>query len=277
MTAIIDIGSNSVRLLYNGIKYNTVTQLSENLFLDNLIKDIPMERTFIAVKKYYSLAKSLGAKDIFVFATEALRSAKNSNVFVEKLKKENIALDIISSDTESKIAFLGAYTGGKQAVLDIGGASSELIVGNEKEIIYSHSLPLGCVKLRDFSKDKDVLIPYLNKRVLEYGKVPKFDQLISIGGTSSGLAAVFLELAPYDTNAIHNFVFSYEEIKSTVERILKTPESERISIKGMHPKKTTVLPCGGLLILSIMEYLNIKHIRISEKDNLEGYLALKAM
>lgn len=277
MIGVIDIGSNSVRLLYNGIKYNTVTQLSEGLFFDNMLNDIAMERTFIAIKDYYSMAKALGANNIYVFATEALRCAKNANVFVEKLKKENIKVDIISSKQESQVAFLGAYTGGSQAVLDIGGASSELICGNEKEIFYSYSLPIGCVKLKDFSTEKDILIPYIKKRVLEYGKVPKFDQLISIGGTTSSLAAVFLELEPYDTSVIHNFIFSYDDIKKTVEYIYNTPESERANIKGMHIKKTTVLPCGGMLVLAIMDYLGIDFIRISERDNLEGYLALKGL
>jgi exopolyphosphatase/guanosine-5'-triphosphate,3'-diphosphate pyrophosphatase len=277
MTGVIDIGSNSVRLLYDGIKYNIVTQLSEGLFFENTLKDIPMLRTFDAVKSHYALAKNLGASDILVFATEAVRSAKNRNVFVKMLEKENITLDIISAETESKVAFLGAYTGGTQAVLDVGGASSELIIGNENEILYSHSMPLGCVKLKDYSQDKNLIIPYLKARIQEYGKVPCFDQLISIGGTSSSLAAVFLALEPYDTDAVHNFLFSYDDIASTVERIINTPEIERANILGMHPKKTAVLPIGGLIILSVMEYLNIKNIRISERDNLEGYLALKGI
>ncbi|HKL73880.1 MAG TPA: hypothetical protein VJ903_03195 [Clostridia bacterium] len=275
MTAVIDIGSNSVRLLYNGIKYNSITQLSEGLMLNNTLSEIPMARTINAVKYYFHFALSLGALDVNVFATEAVRSAKNSAEFVKLLQDENIPIDIIDSYTESKIAFLGAYNGGTKAILDVGGASSELAVGDENGIYYSHSLPLGGVRLKDYSQDKNVLLPYIKTRLPEYGKVPHFDELISIGGTSSSLAAIYLELEPYDTNAVHNFIFSYNSISSTVNRIIKTPINERINIKGMHPKKTLILPCGGLLILGVMEYLNVDYIRISELDNLEGYLKLK--
>lgn len=277
MTGVIDIGSNSVRLLYNGTKYITITQLSEGLLFTGILGEEPIRRTIEAVKEYYNLAKSLGANKVFVFATEAVRSAKNGLDFKKLLLKENISLDIIDAFTESKIGFLGAYNGGIKAVLDVGGASSEIAVGDEKGIHYSYSLPLGSVRLKDYSQDKNILIPYIKKRVTEYGKMPNFEELISIGGTSSSLAAVHLALEKYDSDVVHNFIFTYDDLLHCVERIIKTPVDKRAEIAGMHPKKTLILPCGGLLILGIMEYLNITHIRISERDNLEGYLALKGI
>lgn len=277
MTGVIDIGSNSVRLLYNGIKYISITQLSEGLLFTGILGEEPIRRTIEAVKEYYNFAISLGASKVFVFATEAVRSSKNGLHFKELLFKENISLDIIDAITESKIGFLGAYNGGVKAVLDVGGASSEIAVGDEKRIYYSYSLPLGSVRLKDYSQDKNVLIPYIKSRVNEYGKVPNFEELISIGGTSSSLAAIHLRLEKYDSDAVHNFIFTYDDLQNTVERIIQTPVDKRAEIVGMHPKKTLILPCGGLLILSIMEYLKITHIRISERDNLEGYLALKGI
>lgn len=277
MTGVIDVGSNSVRLLYNGIKYNRITQLSEGLLYNNTLGEVPVSRTINAIIELYALAKTLGADKIFVFATEAVRSAENHSVFVEKLKVENITLDILSAEMEAEVGFLGAYNGGLKAVLDVGGASSELAVGDENGIIYSHSLPLGSVRLKDYSLDKNILNGYIKSRISEYGIVPKFEELISIGGTSSSLVAVLLGLEPYDTNAVHNFVLTYDDLNCTINRILNMPVIERVSIKGMHPKKTLILPCGGLLILGIMEYLNIDHIRISERDNLEGYLSMKQL
>jgi exopolyphosphatase/guanosine-5'-triphosphate,3'-diphosphate pyrophosphatase len=275
MNGIIDVGSNSVRLLFNNNKYNLTTQLSEGLMNTNLLNGKAIQRTCKAIVELYTFAQSSGAEKTFVFATEAVRSAKNSKEFVDLLKTYNITLDVLSPEMEAKIGFLGAYNDGVKAVLDVGGASSELAVGNSNNLIYSHSLPLGSVRLKDYSLDKNVLKKYVNTRVFEYGKVPEFDELLSIGGTSSGLVSILLGLEKYDTDIVHNFVLSYDDLNATVDRILKTPISERINIKGMHPKKTTILPCGGILISTIMEYLNINHIRISEKDNLEGYAFIK--
>ncbi|HOO22609.1 MAG TPA: hypothetical protein PKY53_02890 [Clostridia bacterium] len=274
---VIDIGSNSVRLLLNGKKVIRITQLSEGLMLTGHLNDAAMQRTSDAIKELYRFAKSSGADEVFAFATEAVRSAENGHTFKKLLTDESIELDVIDALTESRIGFLGAYTGGIKAALDVGGASSELAVGDEKGVFYSHSLPLGSVRLKDYSMDKNVLDSYIKSRVTEYGKVPPFEELISIGGTSSSLAAIHLGLEPYDPEIIHNYKFYYDDLKNTVDRIFATPVGERKNIRGMHPKKTLILPCGGLLIMGIMEYLNLEYIRLSERDNLEGYLALKGI
>ncbi|NLL56062.1 MAG: hypothetical protein GX242_02490 [Clostridiales bacterium] len=277
MIGVIDIGSNSVRLLLNGVKYSKVTKLSYQLFETGMLKDEPMQKTLDAVISYHNFAKNLGARKVFVFATEALRRAKNSDKFCQMLQKENITVDIISAETESKIAFLGAYTGGIQAVLDIGGASSELVVGDYENIFYSHSLRYGSVKLFNCFDSFDKAKAQLKKAVNEYGKVAKFDELIAIGGTAQSLATVFLQFDYANVSAVHNFVFNYDDIKNTVEMIINTPTKDRINIVGMHPDKTKTLPFGGLLMLSVMDYLNAKYARISYKDNLEGYLALQGI
>lgn len=274
MTGVIDVGSNSVRLLYNGKKYSHITQLSEGMMFTNTLSEIAMFRTAEAISELYNLAQNLGAEKVLVFGTEAVRSATNQAEFIKKLTDKKISIDILSSDMEAIVGFMGAYNGGIKAVLDVGGASSEIAVGDESGIKYTHSLPLGSVRLKDYSLDRDTLKSYIATRIPEYGIVPPFEELISIGGTSSSLVAVLLGLEPYNTDIVHNFILTYDDLNATVSRILSTPIIERVNIKGMHPKKTLLLPCGGLLISGIMEYLKIDRIRISERDNLEGYLKL---
>lgn len=269
---VIDIGSNSVRLLYKGKKQILNTQLSEkNVPGGNLLPEA-MERTAEAVFTFADMVLSDGGK-VTAFATEAVRSAANGAEFVKMITDKNIPVDVIPSEIEGLIGFNGAYDGnGTQAVLDVGGASSELSVGNKDGLIYSHSLPLGSVR----TKDIGLLPPALNvevaKRVKEYGAVPKFSKLIGIGGTATSLLAVRDSVEPYDKDKIHLKTITLSDIEKVVEYINSVPVEERKNIKGLHPKKILVVPAGGVLIAEIMRYLGIEEMTVSEDDNLEGYV-----
>ena len=274
--AIIDVGSNSVRLLIDNEKYVENTQLSENLSVGGILQKEPILRTIDAIVRFYNFALNNGADKIIVFATEAVRSAKNGFEFVNKLKEYNIDLDVIPASQESLIAFLGAYTSGTRAILDIGGASSELVIGNETGILYSLSLPVGCVRLRDYSSDIDRVKDYAKRMAKGYGDLPSFDGLTVIGGTATTLCAVIKELEPYDRNKVHGSTITKEQLITAVTKILSTPIEERHFIKGLHPKRITVAPMGGIWLLAIMERLNLTEITVSESDNLEGKLKLES-
>lgn len=271
---IIDIGSNSVRLLFNGEKEIINTQLSEKHTPGGPLLPEAVRRTVEAVMTLADKVRSQGGT-VQAFATEAVRSASDGKDFVKMLNDKGVPVDILSPDTEALIGFNGAYEGeGIEAILDVGGASSELIVGSTDGIIYSHSLPLGSVR----TKDIGLLPPELNKavsqRVVEYGSVPKFCKLIGIGGTATSLLAVRDKVEPYDKNKIHKKTITVKEIEEVTDYINSLPEEERKKIPGLHPKKIFVVPAGGVLIAEIMRYLNINEITISEDDNLEGYQRL---
>ncbi len=275
--AYIDVGSNSVRLLLNGKKRITNTQLAEKLVPGGALLPEAVARTAEAVKSFRRFALDNGAEEVFVFATEAVRSAKNGDVFRAALAADGVELDVLSPQLEAKIGFDGAYYGkGEfQAVLDVGGASSELAVGNDKGLVYSHSLPLGAVRIKDYSLDRKTVEKLVNERVCEYGKVPPFSEMVTIGGTTSSLVAVRDGIEPYDPEKIHLKKITYDEMEKTVSRILATPVEKRAEIKGMHPQKILILPAGILLVMGIMRYLSLEEITVSENDNLEGYKRLK--
>ena len=275
--AYIDVGSNSVRLLLNGKKYLTNTQLAEKLVPGGNILPEAAARTSEAIKSFRRFALDNGADEVFVFATEAVRSANNGKDFAALLSADGVTLDVLSPQTEAKIGFDGAYCGRGvfQAVLDVGGASSELAVGNEKGLVYSHSLPLGAVRIKDYSLDRREAEKLIDARVPEYGEVPPFTEMVTIGGTTSSLVAVRDGIEPYDPSKIHLKKITYAEMEDTVSRILATPVEKRAAIKGMHPQKTLILPAGILLVMGIMRYLSLEEITVSENDNLEGYKRLQ--
>lgn len=273
---IIDVGSNSVRLLFDGKKYMNNTQLAENLIHTGRLCEQAMERTAAAIEGFYRFCKENGGEKVYAFATEAVRAAKNGQEFVRKVEKIGINLEILSPETEAKCGYLGAYSGiGTEGVLDIGGASSELAVGDRNGLLYAHSLPLGSVRLKDYAPDSEIQAEYAKNRVKEYGVVPHFDRLVAIGGTLSQIVAVMKELDPYDPERVHGTVLTKEDVKKTTKMILSVPTEERIKIKGLHPKKLLVAPSGGVLAIAIMEYLGVEELTVSEVDNLEGYAKLR--
>ena len=203
---------------------------------------------------------------------------KTSKFFIDELKKIGLDLDILNSEEEAYVGFAGAYYGkGIKGVLDVGGASSELAVGDEKGIIYSHSMPIGGVRVKDFSPSPEKQYELCLDKVKEYGKVPDFEQLISIGGTSSSIVAIMKKLEPYDPDQVHMTVLTKEQLKDVVDYIDSVPACDRLNIIGLHPKKVLVVPAGGKIILSVMQYLGLDEITVSESDNLEGYAKLKGI
>lgn len=272
---VIDVGSNSVRLLYDGQKYVKNTQLSKNQLPGGPLEESQITDTYEAVKKFVDFVRE-NDDEVRIFATEAVRSASNRDYLVSIIESLNVKVDVLSPEREALTGFTGTYFGnGKtQAVLDVGGASSELIVGSDKEITYSHSLPLGSVRTRDLGLCPPELNEAVSQRVLEYGKVPAFSELVSIGGTTSTLVAIRNQMKDYDRDKVHLSVLTRDEILDVVEYINSVPMKLRRYITGLPFEKRDVIPAGGVLVAEIMKYLGVTELTVSENDNLEGYLKL---
>ncbi len=155
-TAIIDVGSNSVR--YAVLTETTVvakkinsTVLADGLFFSGELKREAIERTVVAIEQFCREAKRDGADETAIFATEAVRAAKNGSEFTaEVLRRTGIAVDVLSGETEAEIGYAGAasYSHETAAVFDIGGASCEIVCGKNNAITYKKSNPVGCVRRR---------------------------------------------------------------------------------------------------------------------------------
>lgn len=275
---VIDIGSNSVRLMFSdgertlGKTLDT-TRLSEGLSLTGRLTDAAMERTANAVTTFACKAKAEGCDKVFAFATEAVRSAVNGGDFVALCARGGVDVDVVQGDREAQLGFWGAYSGGTQAVLDIGGASTELAVGDLGGLQYGKSLHIGSVRIRDLcGEDTDKIRALARATVVQYGKVPRFDKLLSIGGTGSTLVSVDKEMQVYDTHRVHGSVLTRERIEELAFNIHSVPMDEREKIVGLPPKRKDVVVGAALLMCEVMDYLGAKSIEVSESDNQEGYL-----
>ena len=151
--AIIDIGSNSVRIRIScegKVFYrNTITtQLAKDISC-GLLNEQSVKRTFLALDELIERANKENAQ-IYAFATAAVRNAVNGKAFCAQFfTRYNIELDVLSGKDEAQMGILGALQGGNGCVIDVGGASSELVIANNNRIVYAHSMQLGAVVLTD--------------------------------------------------------------------------------------------------------------------------------
>lgn len=278
--AVIDIGSNSVRMLINGdgasiFKESKITKLAKGMF-NGVLDGESINRTICAVKYFVDKAKSFSVDKLFCFATAATRNAKNKTEFLDKIKSScGIQVDVVSGENEGYIGALGALEGRDGAVIDVGGASSEICVLNQGKIIYSKSLPIGAVSMTDkFGQDKITAYQFISQKVREYGEISCCN-FYAIGGTASTLSAIEQQLEPYDTTKVHGYIIRKENINKIVDKLFELSIEERRLLKGLQPERAEVIAQGGLIILCIMEYLNLDCLIVSESDNLEGYLLEK--
>ena len=278
---VIDIGSNSVRLMMSEdtntlYKVLETTQLSEGLALTGELTQAAMQRTVDAIERFYKKALNEGAVKIYPFATEAVRSANNKDVFIKMLNNRGIDIDVVPSQNEAILGFSGAYTDGQKAVMDIGGASTEIAVGNQDGLIYAKSVPIGIVRIKDKClEDKEKINNYINEMLSQYGEVPDFEDILAIGGTPSSFVSIYLKMKVYDTKKVDFYQLTQKMIRECLDKIENLSFEDRLKVDGLSPKRRDVIVGAGYLLLAIMKKFNKSYVIVRESDNLEGYLKYK--
>lgn len=283
--AVIDIGSNSVRLmiwadgktLYKRI---ITTRLGQGLNVSGSLSNEATARTIAAVSRHLLTAETECVDAVYAFATEAVRSAKNGGEFVDLVKKEcGVCVDVLSGEEEALAGICGAVSGKDGASIDIGGASAELTVKTGGKVVYSKSIPLGVVRLKDVAgRDMITLEKIIDDCILAYGNISGYNvPLYAIGGTATTLSAVVQGLSPYDPKKVHLSVLTRSQIENFTQKFLTLPIEEIKKMKGMEESRADVIGGGCLLLLKIMQKFGVDRITVSESDNLEGYLLCKVI
>lgn len=278
---VIDIGSNSVRLMINDggktlYKKVKTTRLAENMSNDGCLNVEAVERTVLAVSFFVSEAEKQVVDKIFVFATAAVRKAKNAPYFLSSVKDAcGVDVDVLSGEEEAKAGYLGALMYKDGAVLDVGGASTELSVVVNGVAVYSKSIYLGAVTTTDVcGQDVFKVKKYCSEQLRQFGEV-NCNNLVAIGGTATTIASMLLELEVYNTEKVDNFIIEYNKLKELQNKVYSLTIEERKGLVGLQPERAKVIGSGISIIVQLMERFNIKQIKVRESDNLEGYLRLK--
>lgn len=272
---VIDLGSSSVRYMRisNGkilFKRSEVTRLAQGMS-DGLLCEESTKRTLRAISEFCNEAKAFGG-DIYIFATAAVRNAKNGKIFACLVKDlTGVEMQILSGEEEAEIGLLGALKGLDGALIDIGGGSTEIVVAKDKKIIYEKSLQVGAVNLKDEAGSLITAKDIISKRLAFFGQVPQ-SNFYGVGGTVTSLTAILLGLREYDSAKVHGFILTREELNRGVE-ILKNNSAEQIAQKYcVNLKRAEVLSYGVTILQGLFDLIGLEKITVSESDNLEGFL-----
>lgn len=282
--AVIDIGSNSVRLMFvaNGkvlYKRLNTTRLGEGLAQTGSLNAEAIQRSAQAVADYVSIALQEGAQSTYAFATAAVRSAVNGEEFVQAVQALcGLRVEVIAGETEAEIGMLGALGTGDGAVIDVGGASTELVVKKNGINVYKKSINVGVVRLKDAcGLDITALQTRCNAEVKQFFDAPKLSKVYAIGGTATTLAALALGLKAYDSQKITGFALSQNAMQTLVEELSAKTVAEIAAMPCMPKGRADVITGGAVWLLTVMRALQIENLLVSDRDNLEGYAIKKGL
>ena len=280
--AVIDIGSNSVRLMLwaDGTLYKKVctTRLAEGLSASGSLCQSAMERTARAVADFYREGQKENAH-VLAFATAAVRSASNGNDFCALVWQIcGLNVDVISGDEEALLGLSGALGHSDGGMIDIGGASTEICIRQDGAIRFSISLPVGAVRIleqcgQDPQKIRVFVKDSLRPLHGDYGLV----RMCAIGGTASTLASVRLGLPEYDAEKLNGLSLSRNWLSEISGLLLSLTVEERKKISGMDLRRADVIAGAAVLLSEAVRKLGLAEVYFSDADNLEGYLAVRGL
>lgn len=290
---MIDVGTNSTRLLVADVadgrvspleRRSTVTRLGRGVDLSGHLSAEAIEDVCAAIGGYMEILRELGAETIDAIATSAVRDADNGSAFIAELR-ERFALSarVLDGEEEARLTYLGATSESLPAeptlVVDIGGGSTELIVGNGREISFHDSLQIGVVRHteRHFASDPptagEMEALAADVRSLIEGSVGagiEARQGIAVAGTPTSLAAVELGLEPYDPSRVHGTVLALPSIQRMLSGLASVPLAERVEIPGLHPDRAPNIVAGVVILVETMRAFELDEITVSEHDILYG-------
>jgi len=292
----IDCGTNSVRLLVADFDGDAMTDVVRRMEIVRLGAGVDrtgrlapeaLERTFAALRSYAEDCSRLGATRVRMVATSATRDAANRADFVAGVREIlGVEPEVVTGDEEAALSFLGATRGMGDAaaapylVVDIGGGSSEFILGSAsaEEAI---SVDIGCVRLTErhlaadpppasavsaAGADIDAALAAVASAV----PVSRARTLIGLAGSVTTLAGIALDLPAYDPARIHHSRLSFSDVRRISARLLAADHAERAAIPVMHPGRVDVIAAGALILAGLMERFGFDEVLVSEHDILDG-------
>jgi exopolyphosphatase/guanosine-5'-triphosphate,3'-diphosphate pyrophosphatase len=291
--AVIDVGTNSTRLLVADVsggrvspldRRSTVTRLGRGVDLSGHLSSEAIEDVCSAIGGYIGVIEELGAETVDVIATSAVRDADNGSAFIAELR-ERFALSarVLDGEEEARSTYMGATSEAlpkePTLVVDIGGGSTELIVGSGREITFHDSLQVGVVRHteRHIASDPptagemEALATDVRGLIeASVGGGVEARHGIAVAGTPTSLAAVEMGLEPYDPSRVHGHVLALPSIQRMLSSLASVPLAERVEIPGLHPDRAPTIVAGVVVLVETMRAFGLEQITVSEHDILYG-------
>ena len=292
--AAIGIGSNSLRMLVADIKDAQLhrvlrdregLRVSAALDANGNISDDMLEQACTSVAMMRQKAEDMGAEVIHLFATSAVRDASNQKAFQQRLHQcSGLTLEICSGDLEAKLSFMGATGLARSGMIDIGGGSTEIVVGQGEHLEFADSLQMGAVRLYR-------MVPIHNAQDVQEAErraaailLPHWQSIMAlqppsewfgVGGTFTTCAALAQDVSWLDRKRIHGYHLSRQAVGDITGALASMPLADRLELKGLQPQRADIIVHGLVILHCCMKMLDIPSITVSEFGNLEGYLKMK--
>lgn len=293
--AAIDIGSNSTNLLIVNQSGQTLerivrsTRLGANIATTGALSAESMQRTLECLSEYESLIKQHKVSRRRTVATAACRVANNTSQFFAEVKKiSGTEPELISGEIEGALSFVGATSSldEKMAtlVIDIGGASTELMVGNET-LDFAVSLPFGAVNLTEAELHRDPPRPEeltnaislvsdaIDDVAHNYPLIGQIDRVVGVAGTIVTVAAVEVGQKTFDPSALHKLKLSREAVEDVFRTLATERLSDRVFNPGLPRDRADIIVGGCCVLVAVMRRLQISEIVVSQYNLLDGLIS----
>jgi len=296
--AVVDIGTNSTRLLIAEVatdgtlaeleRRTTVTRLGQGVDQTATLAPAAMERVFAALDTYKNAIDAHDVTATTAVLTSAVRDATNGPAFTETVRTR-FGLDArtITGDEEAQLTFRGATSERdpadrrRLAVFDVGGGSTELVVGRDAQVEFHVSTQAGVVRQTERFLHTDPPAPHelqalaAEATTIFEAAVPqtvrdRVDGAIAVAGTATSAAAILQELDPYDPARVHGFRLLLAQCDMLLSRMAAMTDAERTHVAGLHPDRAPAIVAGLVLLIEAMRAFGLDEVEVSEHDILRG-------
>lgn len=289
--AVVDIGSNSVRLVvYDGLRRSPAPIFNEKILcglgkgvaITEKLNEPAIARALSALKRFKALARQMGVKSIFAVATAAAREAKNGPEFIDQAEKAlGAGISVLTGKEEARFAALGVIAGTPEAdgiAGDLGGGSLELIDIKDGKLRDGVTLPIGPLRLMDLSggnmaRAQTIVDDYLEKT--EVLKRVAGRSFYAVGGTWRNLARVHMAQADYPLHVLHHYSMTRSQAEGIAELVTRLTPSSMRDVKDMSKARIDTMPYGAMVLDRLLHYGKPKDVVLSVYGVREGLLFSK--
>ena len=272
--AIVDLGSNSLRLLlgtYDGKEWHNepkrlwTTRLGKRA-ADGQLTEEAMTRSLDALKEIQGLIGSYGATRVVGVATSAVREASNGEAFMaEAVKVCPMEPNVITGEEEAALGFAGAISSFPGDERHFG------LIGTAEGAYWNRSYPIGAVRLKERSDEGPQEVwqetrPWFDPLPIE----GPFGEFIAVGGTATTLAAMHLKMTEYNPGLIQGHQLTRAVIEGMILELRYMTPEERLQVPGLPATRADIIVAGAEILTSFMDWHEIPHVIVSERDGMEG-------
>lgn len=302
----IDCGTNSIRLLIADVEITetgpVLHELERRMKIVRLGKGVDatgwlakesLDRTFAATREYADLLRDYGVTDVRFAATSATRDAGNRKIFTDGIRQIlGVEPEVITGREEAELSFAGAVSsvGNTEAmtlVVDLGGGSTEFVLGNKDGVAAAKSVDIGCVRMTERHISSDPAnVTQISRVIADTDKaiatalstvdLSKAERIVGVAGTVTTVVAHALGLDAYDPDRIDRSEISIKAVSNTAADMVAMTSAQRASLPYMHEGRVDVIPAGSVVWARICERVSaltggaITTVIASEKDILDG-------